>query len=354
MLNSGCRYIVLMLFTLPSLAAEKPRSIFPEVRRMDTLLSDPEWGGLRSACEADIKAESHPVVDFSPLPHYQSSGVRSQATSDPGASLSRDAKAVYQLAICFQLSANSRFSSKAEALLDGWANTTKRISTDQGADEFNFNFPFALMGAYLLKQDASWDSNALTLFVRNIVVPANNAAHENNHGNWGVLLLATAGAYLDDQGLIDHARQRWLQLMLTQVTADGTLPLEICRSNTTDWCGGPTKGIKGIAYTHFTLRPVTIAAEVFRNLGLDVYSAPGGDQLRKAYTKAAAWTLHPETFPYFRSNAGKLEDTHSIDYFYILRQRFPISDGEAAIAQWPDSANGGLFLKELYSRTQDH
>jgi len=353
MLSGGCRFVALMLLILPALAAEGPRSLFPAMQQIDVLSTDPNWGGLRSVCEVDLTVQSHPVVDFSPPPHYQSAGPRPRAKSDLGANLGRDSLAVYQLAICFHLSGDPRFSSKAEALLDGWANTTKRIGTDQGKDEFNFNFPSALMGAYLLKQDASWNSSPLTRFVKNIVVPANNADHDNNHGDWGVLLLVTSGGYLDDQGLITRARQRWIQLMQTQVAIDGSLPLEICRSNTTNWCGGPTKGIRGIAYTHFTLHPVTIAAEVFRNLGKDVYATSAGGQLRKAYIKAAAWTLHPETFPYFRANNGKLEDAHGIDYFYILQQRFPISDGEAAITQWPDSAAGGLFLSKFYSSTRN-
>jgi len=258
--------------------------------------------------------------------------------------------AAYQLAICFQLSKDTRYSSKAEGILDGWAHTTKRIGTDQGEDGFNFFFPSALMGAYLLKQDPTWNSDALTSFVKTIVVPASHINHDNNHANWGVLLLVTAGAYLDDQAMIDHARQRWLELMHSQVADDGSLPLEICRSNTNNWCGGPTKGIRGIAYTHYTLHPTTIAAEVLRNLGDDVYATPGGDQLRKAYIKAAAWTLHPETFPYFAANNGKLEDIDNIDYFYILQQRFPIPDGATALKEMPGSGANGLFLRAFYGK----
>jgi hypothetical protein len=262
--------------------------------------------------------------------------------------LRRDSLAVYQLALCFHVTKDARFSAKAEEILDGWAHTTKRVGTDQGADGFNFYMPSAIMGAYLLKQESKWNADDFSSFVKNVVVPANNTGKENNHADWGVLLLATAGGYLEDQALIDRAKQRWLELMKSQVAEDGSLPLEICRSNTTDWCGGPTKGIRGIAYTHFTLHPATIAAEVLRNLGRDMYATPGGDQLRKAYIKAAAWTLHPETFPYYAANNGKLEDIHGIDYFYILQKRFPIPDGKAALAEATKGANGDLYLKIFY------
>ncbi len=107
-----------------------------------------------------------------------------------------------------------------------------------------------------------------------------------------------AGSYLNDQTLINRARQRWLDLVQSEVAQDGSLPLEICRSDTSNWCDGPTKGIRGLAYTHYALYPTTIAAEILRNLGQDVYSTPQGALLCKAYGKAAAWTLHPETFPF--------------------------------------------------------
>jgi len=331
--KNGLCFAAVFLFVLPAVAAEKPSSLFPTIEQIHIASLDPAWGGLHPACEADLKLQSHPIADFSPLPHYLSTGPRPAGKDEPEANLGHDSLAVYRLAICFQISKDIRYSTKAEAILDGWAKTTKRVGTEQGEDGFNFDFPYALMGAYLLKQDPTWTSDALTNFVKTVVVPTSHASHENNHAEWGVLLLATAGGYLGDQAMVDHAKQRWLELMHSQVAADGSLPLEICRSNTTDWCGGPTKGIRGIAYTHFTLHPAVIAAEVFRNLGDDVYATPGGDQLRKAYIKAAAWTLHPETFPYFAANNGKLEDVHNTDYFYILQQRFPVPDGSTVLQQ---------------------
>ena len=347
--RNGRWFAIVFLLALSAAAAEKPRSIFPTIEQINVASLVPDWGGLHPACEADLKLKSQPIVDFSPPPHYLSTGPRPERKDAPEASLGRESMAIYRLAICFQISKDTRFSAKAEELLDGWAKTTKRVGTEQGEDGFNFSFPYALMGAYLLKQDPTWNLEALNNFVRTIVVPTSHASHENNHAEWGVLLLVTAGGYLDDQVMVDHARQRWIELMKSQIAADGSMPLEICRSNTTDWCGGPTKGIRGIAYTHFTLHPATIAAEVFRNLGEDVYATPGGDQLRKAYIKAAAWTLHPETFPYYAANNGKLEDIHNTDYFYILQQRFPIPDGSTVLQQDNSGGKGGLYIKLFYS-----
>jgi hypothetical protein len=329
-------------------AADKPRSLFPTVEQIEKLGTDKEWGGLRSSCEAELTLESHPVADYSPEPHYGPTGTVTQSEDAPERRLRRDSLAVYDLALCAEISHDRRFTSKAEQILDGWAHTTKRIGTEQGTYGFNFYFPYALMGAHLLAKDTNWHSDDFAKFVREMVVPVNHSDRPNNHGNWGVLLLATSGGYLHDQGMISHARQRWLELMHTQVAEDGSLPLETCRSNTSNWCGGPTKGIKGISYTHYALFPTTIAAEIFRNLGQDVYSTPEGQILCKAYAKAAAWSLHPETFPYFSSNDGKLDGVHNVDYFYVLQNRCPTAEGPTVLNQFGATAPDPLRLRAIF------
>jgi hypothetical protein len=347
---------VLMLLTIPLSAFSMPRSLFPTVEQIKEVGTDKEWGGLRTSCEAELKLESHPPTDYSPDPHYESTGELTQNEDAPERRLRRDSLAVYDLALCAEISRDPRFSSKAEQILDGWAHTTKQIGTEQGRAGFNFYFPYALLGGYLLEEEFNWHSADLARFVKEIVVPANNSKRENNHANWGVLLLVTAGGYLHDEAIISGARQRWLELMQSQVAEDGSLPLEICRSNTSNWCGGPTKGIKGISYTHWTLFPTTIVAEIFRNLGQDVYSGPGGKQLCKAYAKAAAWSLHPESFPYFSSNSGNLEGVHNVDYFYVLQQRCFTADGAAVLNQFGETAADPFLLKGTYgdSKAQLH
>lgn len=307
--------------------------LFPTKAKIALLQKDPDWGGLRSTCAGGLRLQSHPIADFSPPPHYTATGPRDDRTNASEPTLRRDTKAVYQLALCYELSKDTRYSTKAEAILDGWAGNTKVIGTEQGKDGFNFFFSYALMGAYLLHHDADWPGTRLNSFVRDLVVPVNNAARENNHGNWGVLLLAASAVYLDDAALLDQARNRWLQLIHSEAAPDGSLPREICRSDTSDWCGGPTKGIKGMAYTHYALEPATVAAEIFLNQGRDVYSTPEGALLCKAYNRAAHWTLHPETFPFFNDNHGKLLGLYNVSYFYILQQRCPNPDAAAVLKQ---------------------
>lgn len=339
-----------MLFSITLKAADRPLTLFPTREQIAEIATSKNWESLRSSCKAALSIESHPIADFSPGPHYGAAGVAPDGDNAPGPLLRRDSVAVYDLALCYEISNDHRFSSKAEEILDGWAHTTKRIGTEQGRYEFNFYFPYALMGAYLFKHDMNWQSDDFTKFVKEIVAPIINSGRPNNHGNWGVLLLVTSGAYLHDDAMISRARQRWFELMRSQVAEDGSLPLEICRSDTSNWCGGPTKGINGVHYTHWTLFPTTIAAEILGNLGQDVYPTPEGQLLCKAYAKAAAWVLHPETFPYFASNSGKLLGLNDVDYFYILQTRCPTHDGHVVLAEHGGAAPDPLSIRAIYSK----
>jgi len=328
-------------------AVAYPSAIFPTAGRIAAVSKLPDWGGYQTACKNELKIQPYPLGDFSPSGHYDAKG-ESPIVTKSQVAFHKEATAVYRLGVCYQISHDHVYAAKAESLLDSWAATLTRIGSEQGEDEFNFFAPPALASAYVLKSDPAWNSAAFAACVRQKMVPAVHTSRENNHGNWGVLLQLTAGAFLQDDKLINASRERWLELMRSQVAEDGSLPRETCRSDTTNWCDGPTKGIKGISYEHWTLLPVTMAAEIYQALGMDVYATPEGALLHRAYARLAAWTLHPETFPYYAANNGHLIGIHNDAYFYILQGVYPVADA-AAILNTPGDVEGDeFFLRALY------
>lgn len=288
------------------------------------------WASLRTSCEKNLHYVPHPVANFDPPLHY----VSPEGGKKMAAALVADGNMAYQQALCYTLSNNLQYASAGEKILDAWSIGVHRIMQGQGAMDFNFVFPRYALAAAMLRQDKKWDDTNFRTFLQTKVLPLSLAARRtNNPGNWGVLLEASSALYLQDKTLMQRAASRWRILMTTQVAPDGSLPNEICRSDTTDYCGGPDKGIRGIAYTHFTLLPTTLAAEIFRNAGTNVYTEPSGYILATAYASAAAWTQHPETSPYYASNHGKLQDMRNAAYFLVLQRRVPNADGAEAIAQ---------------------
>ncbi|PCE33535.1 hypothetical protein BZL54_04735 [Burkholderia ubonensis subsp. mesacidophila] len=295
-----------------------------------------QWAQLRTACENNLDYVPRPVADFAPPPHYGDPKGEARIAG----SLAADGNVAYQQGLCYVLSGDVRYARAGERILDAWATGVRQIAPGQGTADFNFSFPRYTLAAAMLHRDSAWDDTAFRTFLLRQVLPRSVSARPNNFGNWGVFLEAGSALYLNDHALMQRAANRWRALMASQVAPDGSLPEETCRSDTTDWCGGPDKGIRGIAYTHYTLLPTTLAAEIFRAAGIDVYAEAGGRTLAEAYARAAAWTLHPETFPYYASNGGRLQGVRTAAYFQVLQHRVPCPDGAEVISQGQLSMDG--------------
>jgi Alginate lyase len=305
------------------------------------------WSALRMVCEHNLNYTPQPVADFSPPRHY----VDRAGEQRIARYLTADGGVAYREALCFTLSDDVRYAKVAERILDAWATGVKHIGSEQGVADFNFTFSEYTLAAAMLRADTQWQDAAFRTFLRERVLPLSTASHANNFGNWGVLLEASSASYLQDRALLQHAAGRWQQLMQSEVEPDGSMPREICRSNTTDLCGGADKGVNGLSYTHYALLPTALAAEVFRNTGIDVYATAGGKKLAVAYAQAAAWTLRPETFPYYASNGGHLNGVRNAAYFRILQRRVPCADGEVVLRQG-NLAMDGYQLAPLYGDGQ--
>lgn len=332
------------VFAHAQMPADQPLFITPA--QIQALQQQPErWAALQKRCDAELDARAQPVADFSPPPHYSSTGVTHDTTAK---NLSSDAGIIYRAALCYQLTTNRTYASHAQTMIDAWSKTVKTVGKGQGASDFNFNMPQIIIGASLVRHVNQWDDTAFRTLLADKAAATTHADKANNHGNWGVLLDASIAAYLGDTQQLAKASRRWEALMQSQVVDDGSLPLEICRSNTTNYCGGADKGINGLSYTHYTLLPTTIAAEILTLRGFDVYQGEAGRKLGLAYARAASWTRYPDTFPYYQSNDGKLNGIRNAAYFSILQKHYPNPDAGTVLREGKIGMNG-LELLMLFS-----
>ncbi len=284
---------------------------------------------LLRRCDKEIDTVAAPVAVFAPPPHYTSGGV---VETDVSKRFSSDGTLAWRAALCFAATQDVRYAKHAQAVISAWADTMRAVESEQGASEINFDLPQYVLAASLVRGVASWDDKLLRHLLSDIALPLSHSGRKNNHANWGVFLEAAIAAYLGDADLLERARRRWLTLMDSQVAPDGSLAQEICRSDTNNYCGGEHKGINGLSYTHYTLLPTTAAARIFDIVGRGVWQSPQGDKLASAYRKAAAWTLHPENFPYYDSNGGHLNGVRNAAYFALLQREYPADDGAKVIA----------------------
>ncbi|MCL4204998.1 MAG: alginate lyase family protein [Pirellulaceae bacterium] len=233
--------------------------------------------------------------------------------------LQDDANAVYELALCWRMTDDPRYAQSAVRLIDGWVRTVQSTSRqDDSTLSFSYHFPAMIFGADLLAASPGFSSDrqdAFRRFCRETALPLNTMDRNNNWGNWGLVLVLACAKYLDDGALLDRGEQRWKDLLDEQIDDRGHLHHEVRRSG----------GERGIWYSHFSLFPQTIAAEILRLAGRDVYDwqSPKGRTVRQAFEPLAGWTRDPASFPYWEGDAKRLRGVDYFSYFEILHAHWP-------------------------------
>lgn len=114
--------------------------------------------------------------------------------------------------------------------------------------------------------------------------------------------------------------------MLEQVSDDGTLHHEVERSGTSNFRGGPDKGIRGLAYTHYALLPLAVAAEIASVHGRPVFDDASTEALRRAVRKTAGWVANPASFPHYTGPAEDLAAVKLMAYFAILLRHLQVPE----------------------------
>lgn len=231
-----------------------------------------------------------------------------------------DANAAYALALHWRLTGERRFAASAARLVDAWAVGPREMSREaNSALSFCYHFPALVLAADLLRRDPrAWPAERQEKFARFLkerALPMSTSRRSNNWGNWGNAFEMAVAAYLGDRALLERAAARWKELLDGQLAPDGHLPREVSRSG----------GRRGIWYSHFCLMPQTLAAEIARVNGVDLYAhrTPGNATLATAFRRLAGWSERPETFPYYRGDPGELVGVEYVSYFELLNARWP-------------------------------
>lgn len=310
----------------------EPREILLSELRLETLKERIEqqteptysaWLELQAEAERLLDRQPHAPQDWYVPGFYRDAAGHRQAKQG----LQDDANAVYQLALCWRMTGDPRYAQAAVRLIDGWVDTVRMTSqADDSTLSFSYHFPAMVFGADLL---AAWpgfsseQQDAFRKFCREKALPLNTMDRNNNWGNWGLVLVLACARYLDDDDLVDAGQRRWKELLQRQIDDRGHLHHEVRR-------GG---GRQGIWYSHFSLLPHTIAAEILRVAGRDLYDwrSADGRTLRQAFEPLAGWSRDPASFPYWDSDPAQLTGAAYFSYFEILNQRWPNADATAVL-----------------------
>ncbi|RVZ02706.1 alginate lyase family protein [Helicobacter pylori] len=277
-----------------------------------------------------------PCAQLNASKHYTSAGVR-----EPDAcakSFKKSATMSYDLALGYLVSKNKQYGLKVIEILNAWAKELQSVDTYQSEDNINFYMPYMNMAYWFVKK--AFPSPEYEDFIKRMRQYSQSALN-TNHGAWGILFDVSSALALDDHALLQNSANRWQEWVFKAIDEDGVIASAITRSDTSDYHGGPTKGIKGIAYTNFALLALTVSGELLFENGYDLWGSGAGKRLSVAYNKTATWILNPETFPYFQPN---LIGVHNNAYFIILAKHYSSPSADELLKQG-DLHEDGFRLK---------
>ncbi len=277
-----------------------------------------------------------PCAQLNASKHYTATGVREPDKCTK--SFKKSATMSYDLALGYLVSKNKQYGLKAIEILNAWAKELQSVDTYQSEDNINFYMPYMNMAYWFVKK--AFPSPEYEDFIKRMRQYSQSALN-TNHGAWGILFDVSSVLALDDHALLHNSANRWQDWIFKAIDENGVIASAITRSDTSDYHGGPTKGIKGIAYTNFALLALTISGELLFENGYDLWGSEAGKRLSVAYNKAATWILNPETFPYFQPN---LIGVHNNAYFIILAKHYSSPSADELLKQG-DLHEDGFRLK---------
>ncbi len=277
-----------------------------------------------------------PCAQLNASKHYTSTGVREPDSCTK--SFKKSALMSYDLALGYLVSKNKQYGLKAIEILNAWAKELQSVDTYQSEDNINFYMPYMNMAYWFVKK--AFPSPEYEDFIKRMRQYSQSALN-TNHGAWGILFDVSSALVLDDHALLQNSANRWQEWVFKAIDENGVIASAITRSDTSDYHGGPTKGIKGIAYTNFALLALTISGELLFENGYDLWGSEAGKRLSVAYNKVATWILNPETFPYFQPN---LIGVHNNAYFIILAKHYSSPSADELLKQG-DLHEDGFRLK---------
>ncbi|EJC16201.1 alginate lyase family protein [Helicobacter pylori] len=277
-----------------------------------------------------------PCAQLNASKHYTSAGVREPDSCTK--SFKKSALMSYDLALGYLVSKNKQYGLKAIEILNAWAKELQSVDTYQSEDNINFYMPYMNMAYWFVKK--AFPSPEYEDFIKRMRQYSQSALN-TNHGAWGILFDVSSALALDNNALLHNSANRWQDWIFKAIDENGVIASAITRSDTSDYHGGLTKGIKGIAYTNFALLALTISGELLFENGYDLWGSGAGKRLSVAYNKVATWILNPETFPYFQPN---LIGVHNNAYFIILAKHYSSPSANELLKQG-DLHEDGFRLK---------
>lgn len=332
-------------------------------KELSTLKGLPSWLPLIDVCDSELEVDVLPAVVMNPDAGYTSAGHSTDELSDR---LSTVGAAAYRAALCYKLTGEKKYGENAVRIINSWYRTLRRIEGNQGQGVIGFHFLYYVVAGDWVRGVSGFDAGAFGDFLNEVILPCTRIDYKNNIAGWWAALSAGIHAYNNNYDGLQFVADKWREQVTEQVctgsnsicsasfaadmllsTKIWTLPEEITRSNTNNFNGGATKGIKGMDYTHFAMRAWTLCLEILLKEGINLYETDEARYFQNVFNKVVTWVKDPILSPYYARNGGELTNIMKVDYFAPLALRFTAETEEdgVAISKANDILDNGANLK---------
>ncbi|MFN0158722.1 MAG: alginate lyase family protein [Bacteroidota bacterium] len=246
-------------------------------------------------------------------------------------------KAVRDLGLAYAYTGVAKYASRAIERIHSWCiNPETRMrphfTNHQSKIELCITIPGILYGADLVYNSLLWDPMERGAFLQWVDTFATNATQwteKNNYDNWRIVLVAAAGALLDNDALLQHAFERYKSNVNQMIAGDpapkgylsGELPAERRRT-------------KSLFYSLYALNAMTLTAEIALHRSSEsLYDFIGSDEksLKLALDYHASYAANPETWPYQQIDDFKGENCAMFELAY---SQWKTTGFKAVIDQW--------------------
>ena len=247
-----------------------------------------------------------------------------------------DTARAYGLALAWAVSGKEAYAEAASAIVNAWVSETRSLADAcptggecQTSLVVGRAAPGFVFAVDLIAGSPAWtheNDTAFRAWLRDVILPA-ASLRDNNWGDAGLLLRATAARFLGDAAGFEAAMADWRR-RIDLIEPDGSIPEETRR------------GDAGIQYTQEALLYKVAVARIAERQGIDLWSTKGakGGSLKAALGLLADYWQHPEDWPF---------DPHA-----SLPDPAPL--WEIAYAHWQEPAYARILLTDRPNGPDGH
>ncbi|MCF6324799.1 MAG: alginate lyase family protein [Gammaproteobacteria bacterium] len=249
--------------------------------------------------------------------------------------------AIRDLGMAYAFSGDAKYAERLVELVRIWATDPitgmiPRIYANQDRIELFPTMSGVIYGVDLAWNYPGWDLAEKTAFKAWVQAFGESAISlspsNNNFENWRNAFLSVAGAFTNDQVLMDAAFQNFRNAIPGQIVNEysvnaGLMTQEYERSSSTHDRSTSHSKWGGLGYSMFAIHAMTMTAEIARQQGVDLYNytVPStGAGLKLALDTHAPYLIDPDLWPW-----GQGRDIVATD---------GIGAYELAYSVWEDSA----------------